>query len=477
MNRSLSRRPAPLAARPSSLLSSGAALLLSICAANASATAQIAWTQATIPGGTPPARVDAGFATSRASGASLLFGGSVYTGSGYVFLGDTWRWDGTSWQQLNPSASPSPRATTMTYDEGRAVWVLFGGESTGGAKLTDTWEFDGNNWQQINVPVAPSPRAHHGMAYDSARQRVVLFGGYSNAGVVGDTWEYDGTAWTQPTLATNPSPRYSHAFAYDATRQRTVMFGGSTGGPHLSDTWEYDGNDWSQKTPATSPAPRAQLSMVYMPERGCMFAGGYSNAAMQDTWLWNGIDWRSVSNPLLPAPRRGARMAMDPVRDVALLFGGTDNTSLPSTAQFETSCARLAAAGTFGVGCVGYSLTPELRVANTPVLGTTFVIEGIGLPTAPSFAIGFFGLSRNTPPASLTFAGMPNCSLLVTPPPPGIILGAVTTNGACQWSQPVPMTPSLVGLELDFQAFMPAPGIGNPLGALVTNAAWGRIGF
>ena len=72
---------------------------------------------------------------------------------------------------------------------------------------------------------------------------------------------------------------------------------------------------------------------------------------------------------------------------------------------------------------------------------------------------------------------MPNCSLLVTPPPPGIILGAVTTNGACQWSQPVPMTPSLVGLELDFQAFMPAPGIGNPLGALVTNAAWGRIGF
>jgi len=72
----------------------------------------------------------------------------------------------------------------MAFDSLRGRVVLFGGWN--GIELGDTWEWDGGTWQQRSTPTAPAARGGAGMAYDPFRGRAVLFGGTTGAT---DTWE------------------------------------------------------------------------------------------------------------------------------------------------------------------------------------------------------------------------------------------------------------------------------------------------
>jgi hypothetical protein len=165
----------------------------------------------------------------------VLFGGSTIASG---FTGDTWEWDGVSWAQRNPAASPSPRDFhAMAYDAARQRVVLFGGVARSFPALQDTWEWDGVSWAQRNPAASPPARSDHALAYDATRQRVVLFGGVgSNEHPLGDTWEWDGANWAPGNHAASPAPRGRHALAYDATRQRVVLFGGDSA---FGDTWLY----------------------------------------------------------------------------------------------------------------------------------------------------------------------------------------------------------------------------------------------
>lgn len=84
----------------------------------------------------------------------------------------------------------------MAYDTARGVTVLFGGNGTG-----ETWIWDGRTWQERRV-TGPGVRDVHAMAYDAKRQRVVLFGGAGPGGPglfdsFADTWEWDGARWAR----------------------------------------------------------------------------------------------------------------------------------------------------------------------------------------------------------------------------------------------------------------------------------------
>ena len=201
-----------------------------------------------VPG--PSARYAHSMAYDSARQVVVLFGGDGDETSPGGALGDTWEWDGASWEQQSPPSSPSPRyAGAMVYDNVRGVCVFFGGTQTPTSILAETWEFDGVNWTQANPVVSPSPRRHHNMAFDSLRQRVVLFGGWSGSGNLGDTWEWDGVTWVQRTTPSAPSPRCYAGMCYDASRAELLLFGGGSGqnGSAYGDTWVFNGSAWRRQ--------------------------------------------------------------------------------------------------------------------------------------------------------------------------------------------------------------------------------------
>jgi hypothetical protein len=100
-----------------------------------------------------------------------------------------------------------PRATTMTYDATTRQVVLFGGQEDNGY-FGDTWTWDGQTWQERHPATFPSGRLWEGLAYDASSGQVLLHGGGSELGAMADTWLWDGQTWNlQATTRAHVSPR------------------------------------------------------------------------------------------------------------------------------------------------------------------------------------------------------------------------------------------------------------------------------
>lgn len=324
------------------------------------------WTNVT-PAVGPGARGPCAMAFDSRRGRIVLFGGQDSTPP-YSFLLDTWEWDGTTWSELTPAASPPGRILLgMAYDSARGRVVLFGG--TTGDLLADTWEYDGTTWEDVTPRPSPSSRFHHAMAYDSARKRVVLFGGVGRA-AGDDTWEWDGTAWTDVSPALSPPTGSDHAMAYDSSRERVVLYSGydaydtwewdgstwanvtpGAPGPSLtlpsmaydsrrgrtvlfgrgsgSETWEWDGTTWIDVTPAVSPPYRIWQAMAYDGARGrvVLFGGYGAGGVLADTWEWDGTSWYDVTPAVSPPGRIGSALVYDESLGRVILFGGSEYSS------------------------------------------------------------------------------------------------------------------------------------------------------
>jgi len=396
----------------------------------------------------------------------VLFGG--LGGSG-----DTWVWDGTTWTQLTPSASPSARYLhAMAYDAARQRVVLFGG-SPGSVAFGDTWEWDGTTWFARFSLNYPSPRYGHAMAYDAARQRVVLFGGYGNSGDLGDTWEWDGTNWLARFSLNYPSPRRGHAMAYDAARQRVVLFGGYNPSI-LGDTWEWDGTNWVQRTPVASPVARWLYAMAYdaARQRVALFGGesaippGYYR---DDTWEWGGTNWTQLTPSASPSPRFGLAMAYDEARQRVVLFGGF-NGSLFNNTWINGTPLTSASATAYGAGCGSPALGFVPDANGRPVLGQTASATILNAPAPIAFvAMGlnnqFFG--PFTLPVTLGGIGMPGCDLWQSTDILGLGVSLLTPT-TLSYSLAIPNVPSLIGMHLYLQAYAYAPGY-NPAQIVISN--------
>ncbi|MCI0691445.1 kelch repeat-containing protein [candidate division KSB1 bacterium] len=187
----------------------------------------------------PPARAEANMVYDSARHRLVLFGGYRVVSGNKIRLGDTWEWDGKTWEQVSASG-PSPRnGAAMTYDPIRRRVILFGGNGPSG----ETWTWDGKSWSEVK-PVVAEGRFNSAMAYDTLRRCVIRFGGWNGKERVGDTWTFDGTTWQRIDVA-GPEARNHAAMVYDAKRQRLVLFGGHDGESVFGDTWEWDGSKWS----------------------------------------------------------------------------------------------------------------------------------------------------------------------------------------------------------------------------------------
>jgi hypothetical protein len=337
-----------------------------------------AWSQVNASG--PSGRLAHAMAYDSGRGRVVLFGGQRTNAP----LGDTWEFDGMSWQLMSPANNPPARAeAAMAYDPIRRVTVLFGGRNAG-TTLQDTWTWDGSNWTQVATSgpqlarggaalafnprlgrvvlfgghdgvtvrndewsfdgttwvvqtglLRPPARVGHGMAWDTARGRMLLSRGCGLTRSIGnqledltDTWEWDGQAWRMTD--SEPGARGQHAMAFDATRGRLLLFGGNAllpgDGPLFADTWELDDSHWTQKFPNHVPAARRFHALFYDPDRAeVVLYGGlaaWRSQPFSDTWVWDGTDWIQRSPAQSPGPSWRDGMFFDPVRRRVSLYSG-----------------------------------------------------------------------------------------------------------------------------------------------------------
>jgi hypothetical protein len=134
------------------------------------------------------------------------------------------------------SALPARCCVGMAYDSLHQNVVMFGGLDNNNAVLGETWVWDGTSWSQRNPTASPCPRRSTRAAYDGISQKVLVFGGVAGNGcpvqagkTLADTWLWDGTNWTQclATCSTHPGNREGEGLAYDSVRQQVVLFGGT----------------------------------------------------------------------------------------------------------------------------------------------------------------------------------------------------------------------------------------------------------
>lgn len=279
-----------------------------------------------IPTQSPPGLVFHALAYDPDRQVTVLFGGN----NGSARVNKTWEYDGTTWMDVSPLTSPPGRENithAMVYDKDRDKMVLFGGNAAAIGYVNDTWEFNGTSWNQVNPATKPSARDAHTLVYDSIRNKTVLFGGFSlGTNYLNDTWVYNGSNWQQVFPAQSPPGRHHHGAAYDSQRGVMVVFGGiGQGGVYLNDTWEFDGTNWKQVFPPFMPTARSNQSMTYdYQRRVVVLFGGTEDGSnkLNDTWEYDGSNWRLVVPTTSPEARIGAPLAYDSNRQLVVMYGG-----------------------------------------------------------------------------------------------------------------------------------------------------------
>ncbi|MEM7534504.1 MAG: kelch repeat-containing protein [Chloroflexota bacterium] len=311
----------------------------------------------------------------------VLFGGQSTRDDTSSILNDMWQWDGATWSQLAPAASPPTLAGHTMVSDPTVGTLLFGGQNAQGIGQDDLWIWDGNAWTQAVVQqsqavaqqtmtvsgmAGPSPaellalnatpraRVYQGMAYDAARAQLVVFGGavsdpLSTADLA-DTWVLDAQEITQ---AMNWQPLYSPpiftrwtgvAMALEQTTaddSTYLFFGGSAGSILQNRTFRWRNGEAAELSPVDNPpARRAHKLAGTDNQKGILLFGGISqnNIYRNDTWLWQDENWTALAlDGTQPAARAHHSLAYSSQDGVWLLFGGLDasGNALNDVWQFD----------------------------------------------------------------------------------------------------------------------------------------------
>lgn len=410
---------------------------------------------------------------------TLMFGGNG--------TNEFWSLAGDTWTQLTPGTLPPPRMrANLATNPVTGEILLYGG--IGGSSqfsLDDTWQWDGTSWQQLTPVASPGGFARHSMAFDLARQTFVLFGGRNNLWnpnqASSQTWEFAAGNWTLATPVQSPTGRVDAAMANHPALGMVMLFGGQDAtGAANDDTWTYDGTTWTQIN-TTGPRPPARVGGGLVPVLGrnvCVLFGGRDPVTMQifnDTWEHDGVQWTQVNNVYggVYPPRAEFGITHDFVRNRLVLFGGAIANGSLRDDTWEFGAQFLP----FGLGCAGSAGTPTLTGGAAPILGTTTTATIGNLPPGSPLALMAVGLSRTqwafgSLPMLLTNFGMPNCrtytsvDLLTTVPASG---------GTATWSWNVPAQSIFLGTTFYLQGVGWDPGV-NALGLTMSNAATMVVG-
>ena len=245
----------------------------------------------------------------------VLFGGR---GEEFVYLDDTWEWDGSDWHLMDPETSPTPRDNArMVYFELLNSVVMFGGLSSGGLSDNKLWQWDGLEWNILPTGEDEPPSVvGHQIVYDPKHQYLVLYGGYTLYGAIQNVWTWDGFDWTKIQVTGEiPERREYFGMTYDPDRDGIVLFGGLVSvGVYLNDTWIFKDGQWTQIEPEhPSPCYRLESVMAYdsFRDQTVLFGGRTQKGLINDTWMWNGSYWSQVNSDHSPPITTFSKMVFD----------------------------------------------------------------------------------------------------------------------------------------------------------------------
>jgi Kelch motif protein/galactose oxidase-like protein len=245
-----------------------------------------------------------------------------------------------SWEQLTPTGSAPPwrKYFAAVHDPIRERLVVDGKWPD---LYDDTWALTLSGtpaWTQM-WPSTGVARQWHAGIYDPPRDRMLAFGwydgepfGYHNE-VLALTFSGTPTKSTLSPTANPPSGRVRHSAIYDPVRDRMLIFGGLLwGSGTVNEVWELGLGGtptWNQLVPSgTAPSARVWHSSIYDPLRDVMLVFGGSDATglVNDLWqltLGATPTWSAVAAAGTPPPGRSRHSAIyDPVRDRMVVFGG-----------------------------------------------------------------------------------------------------------------------------------------------------------
>lgn len=290
------------------------------------------WANWSLPSG-PSGRTDAQLAFDPALNGTLLFGGQGPNGTA---LNDTWAFAGGLWTNLTGTAGPAPPARwsgAMTYDAATDSVVLFGGQNAT-TFFNDTWSFAGGGWHPIATLHAPTPR-DTSLAYDNRSGSLLLYGGtYRTLGptpgaITGynDTWMLHANGWANISASAGPGPNSTGSIVYDAGDRYVFLLGGSPTHDHV---WGFYRGRWHLvATAGAVPDPVVgNASLSYDAEGGVVLYVGAPIGDPSQTVVWGfraGI-WTNLTayagSLASPSGRDEASLADDPAANATLWFGG-----------------------------------------------------------------------------------------------------------------------------------------------------------
>lgn len=228
------------------------------------------WRQLSLPGLPPTGRRQPVMVYDRVRNLVVLFGGQDCNGN---LLADTWVLDAVGWHQRMPSVAPSARTgAAAAFDEVRGAVVVHGGGG-GSGPTGDTWSWNGVTWQLLtNGPACDGG----GMVFDLRRRSLLLctLGGDSR------TYELVGATWVdRAPLASSQS---GQTFVYDRRTGWTLSYGGQSGCYGDTSLLVWDGSSWSNGASIGNRPQLASPMLAQRPQDGALTLFGGSSA-----WCWN----------------------------------------------------------------------------------------------------------------------------------------------------------------------------------------------
>lgn len=185
----------------------------------------------------------------------ILFGGLVPNTPSPTYTNETWGWDGTDWSLLS-TTGPSPRGQHSLFWTGSDVILMGGtdGSATfeGVTTFKDIWRWNGTSWSEVDddadFPLGRYCRgliAGEGLGYGAWETYMTTPAGdptFQTAGFCGTYSFYWGGGWPpedaasmvdwngtviSPASTSNIPPARGHtAIAYHEAQQQIVLFGG-----------------------------------------------------------------------------------------------------------------------------------------------------------------------------------------------------------------------------------------------------------